>query len=85
MKKYHDVSDIKFEKGCLSLKVDGQENKFKLKEISSILEKASEKERNTYEISSSGYGINWPLIDEDISIDGLLGIAHSPELKKKTA
>jgi hypothetical protein len=38
---------------------------------------ASEIERTTFEISPSGYGIHWPLIDEDISIDGLLGITHS--------
>jgi hypothetical protein len=29
-----------------------------------------------YEISPSGYGIRWPLIDEDLSIDGLLGVRH---------
>lgn len=46
---------------------------------------ASEIERNTYEISPSGYGIHWPLIDEDISIDGLLGIVHVPEKKRKIA
>ena len=27
----------------------------------------------------SGYGIHWPLIDEDLSIDGLLGIVHTPQ------
>lgn len=30
---------------------------------------ASDIERNHYEISPSGRGIHWPLIDEDISID----------------
>jgi hypothetical protein len=56
-----------------------------LKKISPALEKASEEERNIFEISPAGYGINWPLLDEDISIDGLLGIVHVPRWKKKIA
>jgi len=39
----------------------------------------------SHEISPSGYGIYWPLIDEDLSIDGLLGIVHAPQWRKKTA
>ena len=35
-------------------------------------------ERNNFEVSPSGYGIHWPLIDEDLSIDGLIGIVHTP-------
>ncbi len=58
--------------------IEGQERTFKLNEISSALKKASEKERNAYKISPSGYGIHWPLLDEDMSIDGLLGIGHAP-------
>ena len=51
----------------------------RLSEISLALRKASVEERNMYEISPSGYGIHWPLIDEDLSIDGLLGIVHTPQ------
>jgi len=50
-----------------------------------VLEKASDEERDNFEISPSGYGIHWPLLDEDISIDGLLGIVHAPKWKKKIA
>ena len=28
-----------------------------------------------------GYGIHWPVLDDDLSIDGLLGIVHT--LSKK--
>jgi hypothetical protein len=28
-------------------------------------------ERNTYEISPSGFGVHWPLIDEDLSFPNL--------------
>ena len=85
MKNYHHISNIRFEGDFLLLSIGGEERKFRLKEISSTLEKASEKERNTFEISPSGYGIHWPLLDEDISIDGLLGIVHTPKWKKKIA
>ncbi len=60
------------------LTVDDQTFKFKLNDISPVLLKSSLEIRNKYEISPSGYGIHWPLIDEDLSIDGLLGITHKP-------
>ncbi len=85
MKKYHQINDLKFEDDFLTLTIDGKEKRFKLKDISPALEKASEREKNTYEISPSGYGIYWPLLDEDISIDGLLEIVHTPKWKKKIA
>ncbi len=65
--------------------INGEEKKVKLKDISDILAGASEVEKNTFEISPSGYGIHWPLLDEDIAIDGLLGIVHTRESKRKTA
>jgi hypothetical protein len=85
MTKHHKINDLKFAGDFMFLNIDGEEKKFKLKEISPALEKASDEERNTYEISPSGYGIHWPLLDEDISIDGLIGIVHTPEWKRKTA
>ena len=85
MKKYHDVSDLAFEDDVLKLTIDGETRRYHLKEISSILEKASVEERNNFEISHSGYGIHWPSLDEDISVDGLLGIEHAPQWKKKIA
>ncbi len=85
MKKHHHVTDIRFDEDSLILRIDGEEKKFRLREISPLLEKASEEERKTFEISPSGYGIHWPLLDEDISIDGLLGIVHAPEWKRKIA
>jgi hypothetical protein len=85
MKVYHDVKNLHFSGNYIILTIDGDEKTFRIKEISSALERASENERNAYEISPSGYGIHWPLIDEDISIDGLLGIIHTREPKRKTA
>ena len=85
MKKYHDISDLKFENGFLVITIDGEPKRFQLNKISPVLEKASKEERNNFEFSPSSYGIHWPLLDEDISIDGLLGIVHAPQWKKKIA
>jgi len=85
MNIYHRIDEVKIESGVLLVRADGQLIRKALSEISSVLAKASEKEISYYEISPSGYGIYWPLIDEDISIDGLMGITHSPAQWKKSA
>ena len=85
MKKYHEVSDICFTDETLKIKIDGKSYEFKLSAISEKLGTASDIERNRYEISPSGYGIHWPLIDEDLTIDGFLGIRHSPITIKEAA
>jgi len=36
------------------------------------LSSATDLERSTAELSLGGYGIHWPLIDEDLSIPGLV-------------
>ena len=85
MKKYHDISDLKFEDGLLVITIDGEPKRFQLNKISPLLEKASMEERNNFEFFPSGYGIHWPLLDEDISIDGMLGIVHAQQCMKKIA
>jgi hypothetical protein len=85
MMKYHDVKNLQFRGDYMILTIDNEEKKFIIKDVSPILANSSEKEKNNYEISSSGYGIHWPSIDEDISIDGLLGIKHAREEKRKSA
>jgi hypothetical protein len=84
MKRYHEISDLKFEDDILSITIDGEPKQYQLDKISQALLKASTEERNKYEISPSGYGIHWPLLDEDISIDGLLGVVHEPLLKAES-
>jgi len=39
---------------------------------SPTLAKASEKQRMRAELSPGGYGIHWPLLDEDLSVHGLI-------------
>jgi hypothetical protein len=85
MKPYHDIENLHFSGEFIVLTIDGEEKRIKLKDVSAILDRASGKEKSTFEISPSGYGIYWPLIDEDISVDGLLGIVHTRKSKRKTA
>ncbi len=85
MKQYHQVTDLHFEGDVMILIIDGHEKRFEVSEISPVLQKASQQERSTFEISPSGYGIHWPLLDEDLSIDGLLGIVHTPEKYRNSA
>ncbi len=85
MNEHHRVENVRVVKGSLSLTVDGVHIQCELKDISPLLAGAKEEARNTFEVSPSGYGIHWPLIDEDLSIDGLLGIVHSPESDRKSA
>jgi hypothetical protein len=85
MRLYHQVSGIEVSSGVLRLTVDGKRIERDLELISPALAKASRAEQSEYEVSPSGYGIHWPLIDEDISIDGLLGISHQREPKHDIA
>jgi hypothetical protein len=85
MKKQHQVTEVHFEGDFVTLTIDGQKKIFKVSEISPALQNASEQEKNLFEISPSGYGIHWPLLDEDLSIDGLLGVIHRPEKRIKRA
>jgi len=84
MKKVHDIQDVRFTSKEMILQVDGQEYVFQTADISARLAAASAAERSKYEISPSGYGIHWPLIDEDLSVDGLLGVHCTPSKAKET-
>jgi len=70
---YH-LQGIEFSSNQMVLKIDGKEFTFDLADISKRLANASIIEKERYEISPSGYGIHWPLIDEDLSIPGLINI-----------
>jgi hypothetical protein len=68
----HTIQDITFNKDMISFKVDGKLIQIMLEKISPRLKAADEMQRNFYKISPSGYGIHWPLIDEDLSVDAML-------------
>lgn len=85
MKAYHEIRNLHFSGEYMILTIDGAEKRLRVKDVSPALYRASEEQRKTFEVSPSGYGIHWPLIDEDIAVDGLLGIAHTRETRRKTA
>jgi hypothetical protein len=72
MEKAYNISQIGFEKDYLVLSIDNQIVRVKLSEISEKLSNATELERNDFKVTPSGYGIHWRLLDEDLSINGLL-------------
>jgi hypothetical protein len=72
MEKLFDISDISFSDEFLIIKINNQEYKFVIKEISEKLSKVDIIERQKFVVSPSGYGIHWPTLDEDLSINGLL-------------
>jgi hypothetical protein len=59
----------------MSLEVDGRTVRVSLAALSAALARASKPQRESYRISPAGYGIHWPLLDEDLSIDGILRVA----------
>ena len=85
MNRCHNVQNVTFSNDEMVLTIDGTAHRFSLKAISPRLFQAAQIERERYEVSASGYGIHWPLLDEDLSIDGLLGIIHSPMFGLKKA
>jgi len=72
MQAKREIQEINFENDYLLLKLDGHVFKISLEKISTKLQEATLIQRNFFKISPSGYGIHWPLIDEDISITAIL-------------
>ena len=73
----HSIETISFTQENIILRLDGKEISLPLDKISNKLKVATEVERNLYSVSPSGYGIHWPLIDEDLSVDSLLKSANT--------
>ncbi len=77
MQKIYNITGLRFQEDYLILTIDDHEWRFKKSEISEKLSLATEDQLNDYHISPSGYGIHWGLLDEDISINGLLKTTYS--------
>lgn len=68
----HTVRVLETTDEQLRLEVDGRELTVRWAKLSSRLENAPQVARETIEISPAGYGLHWPLVDEDLSVDGIL-------------
>jgi hypothetical protein len=84
MDKAHNVQSVTFSGTTMSLCVDDKRYEIDLAKQSSRLAKATQEQIENYEVSPSGYGIHWPDVDEDLSIDGLIGIKHPCPLAETT-
>jgi hypothetical protein len=73
--KVHDVQKVDFEGDTMMLVVDGATIRVSLNGVSERLGRATDPERRFYQVSPSGYGIHWPALDEDLSVDGLIRAA----------
>ena len=69
VKKYHEIDNIRFDKHFLLIRVDGKAYRIDLRHFSRKLASADEQTKMNYVLSPSGYGIHWPELDEDLSID----------------
>ena len=81
MKKAYNSLELRFEMDSMILLVDNQPIRLKLKDISEKLWKATAQELNDFKISPSCYGIHWRLLDEDLSVNGLLKLARKSTWK----
>ena len=71
------IQSVTFSEEKLLITVNEIDYSFNLKDISIKLLNATKEERNQFEISPANYGIHWPLIDEDLSIKGLINKSSS--------
>ena len=68
----HQIESISFEQNLICLQIDGAFYRIPLDKLSQKLAIATDTQRNIFTISPSGYGIHWPLIDEDLAVDAIL-------------
>jgi len=80
MDKAHDIQQVSFSGAIMHLRVDGKHYQIDITGESERLRNATQKQRENFEISPAGYGIHWPDVDEDLSIDGLIGVKRAPPL-----
>lgn len=46
------------------------------------LSEATPAQRNNFEVIGDGYGVHWPDVDEDLSVEGMLHGVPAPRPKK---
>lgn len=74
MDKAHEIQKVSISGTVMCLTVDGRDYEVNLAKASKRLAKATDEERARFEVSPTGYGIHWPDLDEDLSIDELIGV-----------
>jgi hypothetical protein len=77
MDKAYDIRIVRFSGFQLRLEIDGKVHDIDLAAQSHRLAQATQKQIENVIVSPSGYGLHWPDIDEDLSVDGLIGKKHT--------
>jgi hypothetical protein len=80
MSQQHNVQSLEFQEQMMVLQVDDHIYHIPIAQASPHLAQASDRDRHHYRIAPSGYGIHWPTLDEDLSINGLIKLAVSPQI-----
>jgi hypothetical protein len=84
MDKAHDIQKVEFIGTTMLLQVDGKKYESEISEWSERLAMATQDQRGRFEVSPAGIGLHWPDVDEDLSIDGLIGVKHSAPAAETT-
>ena len=66
------ATGIELTRAALTLVLDDRKVTIPWERCSEQLAQATEQQRLAAELSPGGYGIHWPLIDEDLSVSGLM-------------
>jgi hypothetical protein len=74
------VKDVRFTEDTMAVDlIDGRTIVVPLAWYPRLLD-ANPERRGSWKISSAGYGVHWPDVDEDLSTEGLLrGVSAAPE------
>lgn len=81
MDRVYDVKNLKITEKTISFDLLNEPIIVPLSKTgSSVLPKANPKHLQIYELDHNGLGIHWPLLDEDLSIEGLLRSAGRQDL-----
>lgn len=67
-----NVQDFNFIGDKMQITVDKRIYLIDLSSVSEKLLLATDNQRKLFKISPAGYGIHWPLIDEDLSVEKLI-------------
>ena len=81
MVRFFDVTSVCAEVDHLILTVDGEHYRIPWQKCSPKLAAAQPQERAVIEVAPSGYGLHWPLVDEDLALRPLLIHADSMDME----
>ena len=84
MDRAHEIRTARFSGSLIRLEIDGKVHDFDLASQSHRLARATQAQIENVVVSPSGYGLHWPDLDEDLSVDGLIGKKHTSPSARAT-